>query len=605
MTVVDTSAILAVLLDEPGSDAIERELLQGPCIMSAASRVELGIVIEARTGAAGTQLLEELLARIDVRIAPVDEDQAREALACWRRFGKGGPEAALNFGDTFAYALAQQTGQPLLYADGVAQIDDETGRFSRLVDTALSAGKQVADATVYGSRKAAEAAGAAAASTARVVGASAKTATAASASAGQVIGSGAAKVGATSGRAVATGARWLFDSTTAQTARVLAAAQGLVANDLSPQLNEIVQAAVKGKATIYDKAMDAVYLETHIGGGNHRMFDGGHTLLGAIKATHAASPDDTLIQEALGGMQGLLRDLSTPKGLPLANWDKATYDAVAESLKSNFGIPKEWFYDLMSYDVGELMGASVGVVSLIFGWNKAETESFAGLAAGMGMSAAVSANPLLLAVSVVAFGRAFHKANHADEYVELAEGGLKGAIGTGASLGAIALVGVAGGPAGVALLAGVTAGVLAHVATKDVTLESIHSFVKEDAATVARQISQQAIAIGDAIGDVAAGAGRAVADGTASVGRIVAGSAAIAGKSVASAAAAVGRFSADQATTVGQGAVEATHAAGRLAADAATATSSAAGSVARRTKALIDRDEPEDVEVEQPDTPDG
>lgn len=501
--------------------------------------------------------------------------------------------------------------------------NDEPGRLSRLADAARETAKQAADATISGSRRAAEAASATAASAARVVGETARTSAAASASAGraisesaktaavasasaaQAVGSGTAKVGISSGRAVATGAQWLFNSTSERTAQLFAAAQGLAASDLSPQLNEIVQAAVKGKATVFDRAMDAVFLETHIGGGNHRLFDGGHTLLGAIKATHEASPDDTLIQEALGGMQGLLRDVSTPKGLPLANWDKATYDAVAESLKSNFGIPKNWLYDLNSYDVGELMGASVGAVSLIFGWSKAETESFAGLAAGMGMSAAVSANPLLLAVSVVAFGRAFHKANHEDEYVELAEGGLKGAIGTGASLGAIALVGVAGGPAGVALLAGVTAGVLAHIATKDVTLESIQSFVKEDAATVARQISQQAIAIGDAIGDVAADAGRAVVDGTASAGRFVAGSTTSAGKAVASSAAAVGRFSADQATTVGQGAVEAAQAAGRLAADAAAATSSAAGSVARRTKALIDRDEPEDAEVDSPDTPDG
>ncbi len=114
MTVVDTSAIVAVLLKETGCEAIERELLQGPCIMSAATRVELGIVIEARVGAAGTQLLEELLARINIRIAPVDDDQAREALVCWRRFGKGRHQAGLNFGDTFAYALAQHTGQRLL-----------------------------------------------------------------------------------------------------------------------------------------------------------------------------------------------------------------------------------------------------------------------------------------------------------------------------------------------------------------------------------------------------------------------------------------------------------------------------------------------------------
>ena len=131
MTVVDTSAIVAVLLEEPGCEAIERELLQGPCVMSAATRVELGIVVEARAGAAGTQLLEELLARIDIRIAPVDQDQARDALVCWRRFGKGRHEAALNFGDTFAYALARQTGQPLLYVGNDFSRTDITAALPR------------------------------------------------------------------------------------------------------------------------------------------------------------------------------------------------------------------------------------------------------------------------------------------------------------------------------------------------------------------------------------------------------------------------------------------------------------------------------------------
>ncbi len=415
----------------------------------------------------------------------------------------------------------------------------------------------------------------------------------AGASAAQAVGSGAAKAGIAGRRAVATGARWLVDSTSERTAQLFAAAQGLVASDLSPQLNDLVQAAVNGKATIYDKAMDAVYLETHIGGGNHRLFDGGHTLLGAIKATHNASPDDNLIQEALGGIQGLLRDVSTPKGLPLATWDKSTYDAVTGSLQETFGIPKSWLYDLNSFDVGELLGGTVGVVSLIFGWNRAETESFANLATGMGMSAAVSANPLLLAVSVVAFGRAFHKANHADEYVGLAEGALKGAIGTGSSLGAIALVGVAGGPAGVALLAGVTAGVLAHTATKDVTLDAIHGFVKEDAATVVRQVSQQAIAVGDVIGDTASVAGRGLASGTAATGKFVANSASTAG-----------RFTADQAVAAGRATAGAVAVAGRAAAATTTAASSAVGSVARRTKELVNRDEPEDAGIDQPDAPD-
>ena len=115
MTVVDTSAIVAVLFGEADADEVERKLLAGPCVMSAATRVELGIVIEAKTGPAGTQLLEELLARIEVDIAPVDAEMTSEAIVCWRRFGRGRHRAALNLGDTFSYALARRLGQPLLF----------------------------------------------------------------------------------------------------------------------------------------------------------------------------------------------------------------------------------------------------------------------------------------------------------------------------------------------------------------------------------------------------------------------------------------------------------------------------------------------------------
>lgn len=115
MNVVDTSAIVSVLFGEPAGAEIEQKLSSAPCVMSAATRVELGIVIEARAGPAGTQLLEELLARIDLQIAPVDEALAQEATVCWRRYGKGRHMAALNYGDTFSYALARRTGLPLLF----------------------------------------------------------------------------------------------------------------------------------------------------------------------------------------------------------------------------------------------------------------------------------------------------------------------------------------------------------------------------------------------------------------------------------------------------------------------------------------------------------
>ena len=158
------------------------------------------------------------------------------------------------------------------------------------------------------------------------------------------------------------GGRTALDATAERTAHVMAAAQALLASDLSSDLNNPVAAAVKGSATIYDKAMDANYLDPllrpDLGGSHHRLFDGGHTIAGAVRAARDASPDHTIIEEALGTVQALLRDAATPRGLPLATWDKSTFDAVAGSLESTFAIPKSWFYDLNTYDAADLLGAS-------------------------------------------------------------------------------------------------------------------------------------------------------------------------------------------------------------------------------------------------------
>ena len=286
---------------------------------------------------------------------------------------------------------------------------------------------------------------------------------------------------------VTTGSRKALDSAIPLASGLLATTQGLLASALSKDLNALVQSMVKGPATIYDKAMDAEYLTTYIGGGNHRIFDGGHTILGAIKAVRDASPDDTIIEEAMGFLEGIFRDMTTPKGLPLANWDKATYDQVAGLLQSNFGIPKDWFYDLNSYDAAELLGGVIGVVATALCWDRADTEDFAKLVGGMGVSAAMSANPLLLIVTIVALAKAFHKAHQTGEYAEFVDGHLKGGIGAGTSLVAASQIGVIGGPAGLALLVGLSAGVLVNMATKKVSVVQIGQFIAESATVAATE----------------------------------------------------------------------------------------------------------------------
>ena len=113
--VVDTSAAVAVILGEPGSDVLAARLEEASArLMSAAIRVELGIVIEARLGPAGQDVVERFLRDATVDIVPVDADLASRAMSGWRRYGKGRHPAGLNFGDCFTYALAERTGHPVL-----------------------------------------------------------------------------------------------------------------------------------------------------------------------------------------------------------------------------------------------------------------------------------------------------------------------------------------------------------------------------------------------------------------------------------------------------------------------------------------------------------
>lgn len=114
--VIDTSAIAAILFKEPGFEGLVEQIEKSQTrLISAASLVELSIVVESRKGEDGARDLDLWLYRAGIEITPVDADQAEIARRAWRRFGKGRHSAGLNFGDCFAYALANRTGLPLLY----------------------------------------------------------------------------------------------------------------------------------------------------------------------------------------------------------------------------------------------------------------------------------------------------------------------------------------------------------------------------------------------------------------------------------------------------------------------------------------------------------
>lgn len=117
--VLDTSALLVILLDEPESPAFRQSIEQDPVrLLSAASLLETALVVEARYGEAGGRELDLLLHKAGIQVVGFDADQADLAREAWRRFGRGRHPAGLNFGDCFAYALSKVSGEPLLYMGG-------------------------------------------------------------------------------------------------------------------------------------------------------------------------------------------------------------------------------------------------------------------------------------------------------------------------------------------------------------------------------------------------------------------------------------------------------------------------------------------------------
>lgn len=123
--VVDPSALIALLTMEPEAARIAMALEADPVrLISAASVVEAGLVIESRFGEAGGRELDLLIAKADLSIEPFTAEQSDFARDAWRQYGRGRHPAALNLGDCFSYALAKAAGEPLLFkGDDFRQTD--------------------------------------------------------------------------------------------------------------------------------------------------------------------------------------------------------------------------------------------------------------------------------------------------------------------------------------------------------------------------------------------------------------------------------------------------------------------------------------------------
>ncbi|GGP14854.1 type II toxin-antitoxin system VapC family toxin [Nonomuraea glycinis] len=115
--IIDTSAIIAILRSEPDALTFAEAIADaGVRRMSAANFLEAAVVIDGSRDPIASRRFDELISTAEIAVVPVTEVQARMARAAYRDFGKGsGHPAGLNFGDCFAYALAQESQESLLF----------------------------------------------------------------------------------------------------------------------------------------------------------------------------------------------------------------------------------------------------------------------------------------------------------------------------------------------------------------------------------------------------------------------------------------------------------------------------------------------------------
>ena len=230
----------------------------------------------------------------------------------------------------------------------------------------------------------------------------------------------------------------------------------VLATPVAHQIDSWLGHAFAGTATGYDKAMDAIYNATHVGGHWHRLVDGNHDLAGAWQAISNAYPDDPLLQQISGYVAAVWKDMVTPDGIPVVSISPDNLH-VFHRLGESIGVGHTWINDMLGYTATELTGAITGVVAIVLNLQQDDKSRLAALTGSLGVSALVGANPLLGIITIIALGKTLRNARD-DTGIHIA----KGSLGSAAFLAASSLL---VGHVWLGLMAGVVASMLVHHAS--------------------------------------------------------------------------------------------------------------------------------------------
>ena len=170
-------------------------------------------------------------------------------------------------------------------------------------------------------------------------------------------------------------------------------------------LGKLTQSA----ATSYDKAMDQVYIQTAIGGSYHRLFDGGHDLLGAWDAAKRAATEnnDRFNEQVIGYVSAVWKDVTTVRGLPYVTVSKDSFDVWVDRLEWIPGVKRQYLADLISFDAMEILSCSLASVAVFFALSKEDTDKLSNILGSMGITSIASANPLMAIFTISMTAYAF------------------------------------------------------------------------------------------------------------------------------------------------------------------------------------------------------
>jgi len=238
--------------------------------------------------------------------------------------------------------------------------------------------------------------------------------------------------------------------------------EGVLAGETGHKLSKWLAKEFNQDFNEYDKAIDAVYNASHIGGSQyHHLIDGQHDIWGAFEAAKGVHADDSFAEEILGSLEHLARDVTSISGInPFFSLTPDQFSQISEFL-SSFGISKSYFADALMVNGIELLGGAIALCGSVI-LNKKIQQGYSPqilsrLAGGCLLSSVVAANSALFPVAAYGMYKAFKQT---DCRLDTVKAAANGSLVSGSSLMISSLI---GGPIWLGCIVGViTASVVAQ-----------------------------------------------------------------------------------------------------------------------------------------------